>query len=272
MRAAAVGSPVRPLVSVVILSHRKGMAPEAFASAANQTVSDIEVRVAYSPLNWPAKLNDAVKTTAGEWVVLLCDDDVLDPRFIEECLLHAEHGDLIYTDRRIWATGMDPFTAPVARYHSNNAPGGIYGVKMSPEWFVFGSSLPMTCLIRRTLWDKLHGYDCELPHADTEFFLRAVQAGARLIYVAEPLFCYRLHPEQQSRLDDTGPAALREIHRKHYKKFGMTVAEHPDEHGMYQCRMVPPLRKRLAAKLLLLIEWARTPIELVPPEDDHVRL
>lgn len=271
MRAAAV----RPLVSVVILSHRKGMAPEAFASAANQTVTDIEVRIAYSPLNWPAKLNDAVETTAGEWIVLLCDDDVLDPRFIEECLLHAAHGDLIYTDRRIWTTGMDPFTAPVARYHSQNAAGGIYGVKMSPEWFVFGSSLPMTCLIRRTLWEKLKGYDCSLPHADTEFFLRAVQAGARLIYVAEPLFCYRLHPEQQSRLDDTGPAALREIHRKHYKKFGLTVAEHPDEHGMYQCRMVPPLRKRLAAKLLLLIEWARTPIELVPvefTEDDHVRL
>lgn len=248
----------RPSVSVIILSHRKGMVPEAFRSALEQqdlAGAELQVIVQYCPLNWPEKLNAAVNASAGAFVVILCDDDLLAPTFVARCLACAvgANGDMIYTDRRIFPDGTDASTAPIARFHSTRPAGEISYVVHDPREFAFGSALPMTCMIRRTLWDQLGGYDTAIPHADTEFWFRAIRAGARTMYVAEPLFWYRLHAEQLSRTLESGPPALREFHRKHRDFFGITIADEPDAEDRFAGTL--ELRSRFARGLQRLRIW-----------------
>ncbi len=209
---------------------------DAIRSALAQTTPNIQVLVQYCPLNWTTKLNEAVNASAGEFLVILCDDDLLAPTFVEKCLRFAENQDIVYTDRHVFRSGMTPTEGPIARYHSNMAPNGAYWTKLDYGDFAFGSPLPMTCLIRRSLWDKLKGYDEPLAHADTEFWFRAIRAKARLAYVAQPLFWYREHPAQLSALENSNPRAFREFHRKHRKVFGLTLAGTPDDKGNYAGR------------------------------------
>jgi hypothetical protein len=267
---------LRPSVSVIILSHRKGMVPEAFRSALEQEGEhDPQILVQYCPLNWPEKLNAAVNASEGEFVVILCDDDLLAPTFLSRCLACRDAGDLIYTDRRIFQDGEDPASAPIARFHSSRPAGEISHVRLDPASFLFGSALPMTCMIRRTLWDKLRGYDTSIPHADTEFWFRALLAGARTMYVAEPLFWYRQHPEQLSRTVASMAPALREFHRKHHQFFGVTLSEVENADGTFAGTITPPAwpwRILVRLGVWFLFTRARWRPPFYPREDSHVRL
>lgn len=259
-------------VSVVILSHREGMLPDALASALAQTHPSLEVVVRYSKDTWPEKLNGVVRATAGEFVVLLCDDDVILPTFVAECLEAArlDNADVVYTDRRIFTTGRNPEDGIISRYHPSQPEGCTIRPTIDYSTFIFGSSLPMTCLIRRRLWDQTKGYDTKLLHADSEWMFRVIQRRSRLVYLAKPLFGYRVHREQISMLRNTLPEALRQFHAKHRRTFGITVSDEPNAEGTYTGTIRPPWRKRLAAFLMRVVAWANAPEPLLPEVTHHV--
>lgn len=214
---------------MVILSHRLRSKPqmvlEALASALNQTEPDIEIRLAFMEENRPTKLNDAVTGTCGEWVSILCDDDLYAPRFVEKGMhVAAACPDVgvIYTDRRVFRDSEPPDAGYHFRMHGTELSGPQpYRMHITPGSFVFGMSLPMTMLIRRDWWDKLHGHDPLMPHSDTELWYRLSNAGARFAYIPEPLFYYREHVGQMCRQVNTMPDALRVFHRKHFPAFGI---------------------------------------------------
>lgn len=214
----------RPTVSIVILSHRPSLVGEALASATGQTV-DCQVVVQHAKANWGDKLNRAVNATIGDWIVILCDDDLLDPAYVERCLRFAGEADIVYTDRRVFTETAEAPTAPVMKTHGAAVSGGeAFLVEHPASSFIFGSPLLMTIMIRRTLWDSLGGYDA-IPHADTEFWYRAIVAKARTVYVPEPLFWYRVHPGQLSREVNSMVPALRAFHTKHFPEFGLVIGE-----------------------------------------------
>lgn len=229
----------RSRVAVVIQSHRPALVGEALASAMAQTVP-VQVIVQFDRENWGEKFNQAAAATTTEWLVPLCDDDRLAPTYVARCLDYADSGDIIFTDRTVWWEGLRVWYDPRTWFQRHTTPASGYRhmmfgeslvrhigndaaqVTIPPEVFAFGQPLPMTCMIRRTLWDDLQGYDGTLPHADTEFWYRAVKAGARIVYVPEPLFLYRYHPQQDSRLQSRMTDALVAFHRKHFLDFGFT--------------------------------------------------
>lgn len=215
---------MRPTVSIVILSHRPGLVGEALASATGQTV-DCQVIVQHAKANWPDKLNDAVSAAMGEWIIILCDDDLLDPTYVERCLRFAGEADIVYTDRRVFTDAGEASTAPVMKTHSADVQGGeAFLVEHPASSFIFGSPLLMTIMIRRVLWNRLGGYD-NIPHADTEFWYRAIKANARTVYIPEPLFWYRVHADQESRRVDSMVPALRAFHAKHFAEFGLVIGD-----------------------------------------------
>lgn len=241
----------RPLVSVVVLSHRfreqPGMVGEAIASVLNQTESDVELRVAYMRENRPTKLNDAVLGTCGQWVAVLCDDDLLHPQFVEMGMRIARDApdvNVIYSDRKVFRSHEKPEDGFHFRMHGKALSGpGAYRIDITPGSFIFGMSLPMTCLIRRDLWDKLKGHDPKMPHSDTELWYRMAAVGAHFAYLPYPLFYYREHDGQMCRITNTMPHALRVFHRKHFKAFG--IAFHPAQ-GFEIPGTSIPLERRLA--------------------------
>lgn len=220
-----------PKVTIVILSHRKQLVGQAEASARNQTYPNVQVVTQYDTDAWPTKLNEVVAIAKGEYIVVLCDDDVLAPTFVEETMAVAlgSDADIVYTDRRAFYDDEEPSTARHFRLHGDAFDGGpeqhAYRITFHVEQFLYGSSLPMTCLMRKTLWDRLGGHDVFMPHSDTELWYRAVEAGAVTCYLPQPLFWYRYHAGQMSRQVATLNPALRAFHRKHFLTFGAIMAE-----------------------------------------------
>lgn len=196
------------------------------ASAMRQTHPSVQVLCQHSKKNWPAKLNAAVRASDAEWVIILCDDDQLADSYVAECLQYQDGADVIYTDRLAFdgSTDANPEAAwsVIVPTHSRAMAGGkAYRVTHPPESFTFGSVLLMTVCVRRSLWDALGGYDEQMPHADTEFWYRLITAGARTVYVPQPLMYYRQHAGQQSKLNDSMVKFLHAFHRKHFLDFGI---------------------------------------------------
>lgn len=239
-----------PRVTVVIQSHRAHFLPGALASVLAQTVQDVQIVVQYCEENWPTKFNEPAAIARGEFIVPLCDDDLLAPTFLEECLKVAEKGDMIYTDRLVFFDGDDPAQGIRVRQMGDAftletaGPKGYYFTQFPPSTFQAGASLPMTCMIRKSWWDELLGYDPQMPHADTELWYRSAahDPPARFLYVPRPLFLYRMHPEQYSQTHPSILGAMRAFHRKHFSAFGMLFDEAiplDDAKENWYCQIVP---------------------------------
>lgn len=242
--------------AVVLLSHRPKLLPRAVRSVLRQT-TPVQLVVQHDRDNSPGKFNAAVAATRSEFLVPLCDDDALHPTFAARCLEWADRGDIIFTDRRVWWSGWADWREPRTWVHRRPSLGlrhKMFGdlmldaarqeqargiaVELAPEAFANGSPLPMTCMIRRTLWDDLGGYD-EIPHADTDLWYRAVKAGARVVYVPDALFDYCYHRNQISRTQPSDGAAILAYCRKHFADFGVAWRQRPDAPHLFDMECVP---------------------------------
>lgn len=228
------------------------MVGQALASALAQTVP-VNVLVQFDREGWPDKFNEIAAASTREWMIPLCDDDLLAPNYVERCLAVSADADIVFTDRRVWherpRRWYDPRTwrraRPEAGFHFRMF-GAQYTatdpahVTLPPDSFAFGQALPMTCMIRRSLWERMGGYDGTVPHADTELWYRAARDGARIAYVPEPLFWYRYHPDQLSRQVPTQTAALVAFHRKHFLDFGFTFDAPEIDGTQWRVQIIPP--------------------------------
>ena len=239
-------------VSVVILSHRPRLLPEAVRSVMRQTVP-CELIVKHRREGYPEKIHEAVRAATGDFLILLCDDDLLAPEYVERCLRFANDGDMVFTDRRVFWNRWEwrqpsswwrraprlgfrhrMFGRVVAERIGQN--GGL--MEIPPQSFAFGSPLPMTCTIRRELWDRLGGYD-NVHHADTEFWYRAIREGARIVYIPQPLFWYRFHGTNISREHPSNGRAALDFHRKWFQDFGFAFEPHPASDNLVNCTIIP---------------------------------
>ena len=239
-------------VSVIVLSHRArthpAMVRACLDSVLAQTYADVQLVLQFDADLWPEKLNRAVAAAEGEFVAILCDDDLLDPRFVAQCMKAAPLADIVYTDRLVFQDGADPQTGIDFRMHGPAQPRDqCYRVRLTPDTFTFGVSLPMTILIRKTLWDELGGYD-DMPHADGEFWFRAMLANARMVYVPQALFWYREHAGQFSRQQPAMEAALVAFHTKHFQQFGLAVPEAVLADGKITAPIIPRAERRSYAE------------------------
>lgn len=244
-----------PRVSIIILSHRAHFLPCALESVFAQTEQNFQIIVQHCKKNFSTKFNEAASIARGEFIVPLCDDDLLAPTYLEECLKRSANADMIYTDRihfehveRKWYNpltwrGTRPTVGIRVRQineHYTEAtagPKGYFTTQFPPSIFDSGSTLPMTCMIRRSFWEKMKGYDPEMPHADTELWLRAAledDPKCRFVYIPQPLFLYRQHPEQYSKTYLTSlQDAMTCYHAKHFRTFGVIWTGASDGDGPF---------------------------------------
>lgn len=258
-----------PRVTIVLLSHRAKFLPGALESVFAQTEQDFQIIVQHCKRNWMTKFNEAAAIAKGEFIIPLCDDDLLAPTFLADCLSASKAADMVYTDRicfehvdRRWYNPMTwrgtrptkghrvrqldglRFKADdgreLAMTEENAGPKGYYTTGFPVELFAWGSTLPMTCMIRTSFWKQLGGY-ADVAHADTEFWLRAAVHKARFAYVPKPVFLYRQHPEQYSRtyaksLDH----AMAAYHARYFRFFGGLWTSKQLEDGRWEILFVAP--------------------------------
>jgi glycosyltransferase involved in cell wall biosynthesis len=106
------------------------------------------------------RLNSAIENSDCDAFIILCDDDMLEPEYIEKTvtLMEATNADIVYTE-------------------FNNEP--------------------VTSLIRKSIWKRVGGF-CPIGFFDWDFYLSCHENGAKSIPLREHLFTYRQHEEQMA--------------------------------------------------------------------------
>ena len=142
-------------------------------------------------MSMAGKLNVGISISYTDTFVPLADDDILDPTFLEKTLgaMESVYGkEIAYTDMEL--IGIDPRTVK------------------SPSWdfenIASGKVIPITSLIKKSVWEA-SPYK-PIDYLDWEFWWQAYDNGFHSIYVDEPLFKYRTHQNQLSRVCDVSEA------------------------------------------------------------------
>lgn len=161
--------------------------------------------------NW----NRAVALSRGTWVKFLFQDDTLAPRCLERMLSAASDADdLVVCRRRLrYERGV---SRPVRRLYSehlrrHSIPSRFPGrARVAPAEFAARFAErpglncvgePTTTLIRREAFARWGGFDPELVMlCDWELFAR-IACNAGLVWVAQPLAMFRVHPGAESALN-----------------------------------------------------------------------
>lgn len=175
--------PIR--VSVLIASHRQQFLPRAIASVFAQTLPmwDIQMLVNYSatPTLFRTNWNDLARIAQGDYLVILGDDDTLEPDYLRACvdLLDRTGADIAYAD----VLGRDGDNRIIGGYHPPEV--------ITLETMRHGNAIWQSSVVRRAMWETVGGYDMSIPYAhDYDFWVRCLQHGARALYVPPTTWRY----------------------------------------------------------------------------------
>jgi hypothetical protein len=148
----------------------------------------------------------------SEWIIRVDADDWLHPDCLDTLMRAAEfsRADLICPDYYL----VDKNGNVLQRvFRCENIIGA--GNEQSP--------LAAGCLIRRSCWESLGGYNEALSHQeDFEFWLKVIE-GFRVKHVPEPLLYYRQHSGSMSRKRWPRAKARRLVKREAVLRRGRTV-------------------------------------------------
>jgi glycosyltransferase involved in cell wall biosynthesis len=150
-------------------------------------------------------VNAGLEDAATPWVTYLNSDDVVYPTAFREliALAEAESADLAYGDPDyVDEDGRFLYALRSA------APSELLTLFRIP---LQGLPQPGT-IFSRALYDRLGGFDTGFRlSGDADFFLRALQSGAKFVRHPAPVCGFRLHGAQQT---ETQAAAVREENRR----------------------------------------------------------
>lgn len=195
------------MISVAVLTpslpERAPMLTEAVASVNAQTLrpSAHLVGIDHSRIGIGRMLNQLAAGAEAEWLARLDDDDLLDSTHLEVLASKAEKADIVYSWCRIlpYSPGQDvAFPAVVG------PSGWIPNQSFEADQLRSRNYIPATTLIRTSLWAELGGWRLagygvgDSPRGpegteDWDFWLRALDVGARFACVPEVTWTYRYH-------------------------------------------------------------------------------
>src|SRR5688572_25305561 len=221
---------MRPLVTVICLCYNhERFLKEALDSVINQTYPNLEIIVAddFSTDNSRALLakyakqhpqikyfpneknlgncttfNRAFAISKGEYIIDFATDDVLLPNRIEEQIaafekLGPEYG-ILFTDAEL----IDDQGKHIGNFYQRNPDGSLK--QPVPSGYVFPEILkrhfisPPTLMMRRSLLEKIGGYDADLTYEDFDLYVRT-SAVSKFYFLDKVLTKRRLHAHQLSK-------------------------------------------------------------------------
>ena len=170
--------PVEVSILTPTIPSRQRMLKECVASVKAQTTqTDWEHLTAVDETGEGCAriMNRLARAGSGRWVLPLADDDLLLPGCLDSLLEAAGDADVAYSPPLV--TGNED------------------------RWWFFQEppAIPSFGLIRRSLWERLGGYDESLSREeDRVFWTAALDAGARFVRVDDPCWIYRQHAGNKS--------------------------------------------------------------------------
>ncbi len=159
--------------------------------------ADDRVEVIHLPHNLGRALvrNVGIERCNTEAILNLDADDKLEPDYFARTiplLLGERDIGVVYTDYR-WFGVRDGALYRLFGVRDGRLKSKPFDLKrLYREQYIGGGSL-----FRRSAWEKTRGYhaDFTIGNEDYDFWLSLVEGGFRGAYLAEPLYCYRIHPQ-----------------------------------------------------------------------------
>ncbi len=145
-----------------------------------------------------AARNAGIRATDSPLLLPLDADDRLHERAVER---------LVAT---LTASGADVATPQGRTFGAEDRP--LRTLPATRRRLVRGNCLVYSSLFRRELFDRIGGYATDLRplgYEDWDFWLGALEAGARFVHVDEPLFLYRRHGPTMLAAADAAAMQLR---------------------------------------------------------------
>ena len=206
---------LQPLVSVIIPCYNQGeYVAEALDSLNKQTFQKWEAIVVNDGSTDPATIetlnkikipkvrvihqnnrglsaarNAGIRLAQGQSISCLDADDIVLPRYLEECVKEMEfhNYDVCYSLGREFGTSNRSMS--IADFNINN--------------LMFSNCVIVPALFKKMMWEKIGGYDEGMKegYEDWEFWLRMAKEGWVGNLIKKELFMYRRHGK--SMLDDT---------------------------------------------------------------------
>jgi glycosyltransferase involved in cell wall biosynthesis len=182
------------LVIVPTMPSRAELLKEAIESLEGQTRKADEIVVRSNiddrgaPIGLAERYNEVLEQSDCDAFLVLCDDDKLDPCYIQKTVdvMEREKVDIVYTDCHIFG--------------DRNMIGHALG-----EWNrdnIERNTVPLvTSLCKRSAWKKAGGFS-SVPFIDWDFWWKCFYTGATAYWLKEPLFWWRDHAGQGSRTEN----------------------------------------------------------------------
>lgn len=137
-------------------------------------VSYLEFSALNGCLPLPSAINAGVLSCPTEWVAMLSADDAPLPNYLRVLREHADGHDVVSMSGK----GCLPDRTPTCGLPAQ-APPQILG------WSPF----------RKSLWERIGGFDETTPIFDGKFWIRCVQEGARIKVVQDQTFLFMDRPD-----------------------------------------------------------------------------
>jgi GT2 family glycosyltransferase len=168
-----------------------------------QALDDVRVVVAEGPWNRPARWNEGVRASDGEYVVLLDDDTLVEqPDWLDAMLgffgepdVGAAGARLLAADGTLHHGGilLNSEPLPIFEGFAGDDPGAFGLLEIDREV----SAVSGACLVtRRDLYDELGGFAEEFAdrYADVDYCLRVRRTGRRIVWTPHATL-YHFAPE-----------------------------------------------------------------------------
>lgn len=180
------------LCQIIVLTHKESPELRKITDKYNLKVFICEEK------NSITRLNKAIEKVQTPYYILKGVDDFFEYTYInkaEKILNEKQEIEVVHCD-------IELFGLEIGRWNSE----GLSELVLQHNTMFFSS------VIRKSLWERIGGYDENIPYEileDWDFWVRAYKAGARSAHIPEPLFLYRTHEKQLSRTKvplHSGPA------------------------------------------------------------------
>jgi GT2 family glycosyltransferase len=172
---------VRVVVITPSLPERAEFRAECVESVKAQTLKPVAhvVMLDYERVGPAVMLNQmlpACIASEADWIAQLADDDLIDSHHLETLVAHSAEADIVYSYCRVTGRGFNP-----------NSP--FDADRLRRENYIPATTLIRTSLCEELGWraDSAYGFE------DWDFWLRALDAGARFVCVPEETWTYRFH-------------------------------------------------------------------------------
>ncbi|MEJ2745554.1 MAG: glycosyltransferase, partial [bacterium] len=157
--------------------------------------------------------NHGITESRGKYICCLDADDILEPTYLEKCLLVLESNDLdlCYTyvqlfgdDYRVWKTST-------------------FDVRSILQ----GNCVSTSAVFKKSCWERAGGYKDNMHHGweDWDFWISLAGIGARGAVIPEPLFRYRRHGETRDVKagEEHSELLLKQIRKNHSALFSNRI-------------------------------------------------